>query len=169
VLGVVLVGVIWKNFAGGGEKLTPRAEKEQPKLAEPAAAAPAASAPAAKVAVVNGTAAAGAASAAAAGAASPFGEFAADQNWPAPALGEVIQHDPFAAPDWAGPHTASAEDEALTEKRIAELMASKDAIIVMTGDKRMARIGKQEFQVGDRLGRYRISEITSQGVVLSER
>jgi hypothetical protein len=163
VLGVVLVGVIWKNFAGGGEKLTPRAEKEQPELAEPAAAVPAAAAPAAIApsAAANGSAAGSAAS--------PFGEFAADRNWPAPALGEVIKHDPFAAPDWAGPHTESAEDEALTEKRIAELMASKDAIIVMTGDKRIARIGKQEFQVGDRLGRYRISEITSQGVVLSER
>jgi hypothetical protein len=170
VLAVVLVGVIWKNFSAGGEKLTPRAEKDQPELTEAAAPAPAAakaaaSAPAATTAAANGITAGGTA----AGGTSPFGEFAVDQNWPSPALGEVMNYDAFAAPDWAGPHAESPEDEALTEKRIAELMASKEAIIVMTGEKRIARIGKQEFQVGDRLGRYRISEITSQGVVLSER
>jgi hypothetical protein len=165
VLAVVLVGIIWKNCSGGaGEKLTPRVEKERPELA--AASAAAAPAPSA---AVNAAGTAVSAGAAAANGVSPFGDFAVDQSWAEPALSDVIKYDPLAAGSWAGAHTVSPEDEALTEKRINELMASKDAIIFMTGDKRVARIGAQEFRVGDTLGRYRISEITSQGVVLSER
>ena len=77
--------------------------------------------------------------------------------------------DPFAMSAWAAPaQSDSAGDEAFNENQINELLSSKDAIIFMAGDKRVARIGKQEFRVGDTVGHYRISDITSQGVVLSE-
>ena len=167
VLALALVGVVWKNFSGGsGEKLTARVEKERPELA--AASAAVMPAPSGGPAVnTEGTPAP--AGAAVANGVNSFGDFAVDQSWPEPALDEVIKHDPLAAGGWAGAPTKSPEDEALTEKRINELMASKDAIIFMAGDKRVARIGTQEFRVGDTLGRYKISEITSQGMVLSER
>lgn len=163
VLALVLVGVVWKNFfAGGGEKLTPRVEKASPRVT---AARPLATTSKGSAAAANSAKGAAAAS----GEANPFGDFAVDRNWPQPALSEVTKYDPFAAGSWAGAQPESPEDEALTEKRINELMTSKDAIIFMSGGTRVARIGKQEFRVGDTLGRYKISEITSQGVVLSER
>jgi hypothetical protein len=166
VLALALVGIIWKNFSGGsGEKLTPRVDKERPALAASNVAAP----PAPSGAATNTAGTPVSAGAAAASGVDPFGDFAVDQSWPEPALSDVIKHDPLAAGSWAGAHTESPEDEALTEKRINELMASKNAIIFMTGNNRVARIGTQEFRVGDTLGRYKISEITSQGVVLSER
>jgi hypothetical protein len=140
-------------------------DKDRPQLA---ASAPAPAATPTTLATSASKGAAGS-NAAAASEANPFGDFAVDQNWPEPTIGEITKHDPFAAGSWAGAQAESAEDEALTEKRINELMESKDAIIFMTGGTRVARIGKQEFRVGDRLGRYTISAITSQGVVLSER
>jgi hypothetical protein len=168
LLAVVLVGVVWKNFfAGGGEKLTPRVDKERPQLAA-SAPAPAAT-PTTPATSASASKGAAGSNAAAASEANPFGDFAVDQNWREPTLGEITKHDPFAAATWAGAQAESAEDVALTEKRINELMESKDAIIFMAGGTRVARIGKQEFRVGDRLGRYTISAITSQGVVLSER
>ena len=48
------------------------------------------------------------------------------------------------------------------------LLAAENAIILVSGDKRIARVGEHEYQVGDVIGRYKISEISSKGVVLSE-
>src|SRR4051812_12716202 len=142
VLAIVLIGVIAKNFSSeAAEPLAPR------KLTAVESAAAAGQKPAAQAA---GQASANAVAATtAAGPDNPFGEFAADEGWPQPPLKDVIKYDPFAPAEWAAAAKKdSAEDEALSEKQINELLSSKDAIIFMAGDKRVARIGKQEFRVG---------------------
>jgi hypothetical protein len=100
--------------------------------------------------------------------AGPFGEFAEDGHWPELPLRQVTSLDPLATAAWAKPPEQSAEGAVRTETQINELLAAKEAIIFVSGDKRIARIGDRQFQVGDRLGRYLISEISPRGVVLSE-
>jgi hypothetical protein len=98
----------------------------------------------------------------------PFGEFLVDDDWQELPLKEVTKYDPFAIADWAmAAEAGGLAGDMMSEKQINELLAAKDAIIFMTGDKRVARIGKQDFRVGDRIGRYKISDITAKGVVLS--
>jgi hypothetical protein len=100
--------------------------------------------------------------------ASPFGEFAEDQHWPELPLKEVTEFDPFAISKWAVPAVGVDGAPVLNEEQINEMLAAENAIILVSGDKRIARIGDQEFQVGDVLGRFKITDITSKGVVLSE-
>jgi hypothetical protein len=97
----------------------------------------------------------------------PFGEFAVDQHWPERPLKEVTSYDPLAASEWVRP-PAVAEGPVYNEEQINDLLAAQNAIIFVAGDKRIARIGDKEFQVGDEIGRYTISDITAKGVVLNE-
>jgi hypothetical protein len=92
----------------------------------------------------------------------------ADDDWHELPLSAVTKHDPFAIADWAmAAQAGGLAGDVASEKQINELLAAKDAIIFMAGEKRVARIGNQEFRVGDTIGRYKISDITAQGVVLS--
>ena len=100
-------------------------------------------------------------------AAGPFGAFAVDQNWPERPLREITSYDPLAAAEWIKP-PVSVAGPAYNEAQINELLAAQNAIIFVSGDTRIARIGDKEFQVGDAIGRYTISEITAKGVVLNE-
>ena len=100
--------------------------------------------------------------------ANPFGEFADDGHWPELPLREITSFDPLATAAWARPPEETAEGNIRTETQLNELLVAKEAIIFVSGDKRIARIGDKEFQVGDRLGRYQISDISPRGVELSE-
>ena len=159
VLSIGLVGVIAKNWFGSSEP------EEESATTESHITAAAATAPTMAVtppAVSTGS------SANATAADNPFGEFVADDDWPEAPLDEVIKYDPFATAHWATAAEAGGQaGDVVSEKQISELLAAKDAIIFMAGDTRVARIGKQEFRVGDTIGRYKISDITAQGVVLS--
>ena len=151
VLAVVMVIVIASNWPASGEP--------------PADETTVASGPAPPPAPTDSEMLAAAERAASAG---PFGEFAEDQHWPERPLSEVTKLDPFAKSDWAIPPDAVAKGQEYNEKEINELFASNNAIIFVAGDKRIARIGDQEYQIGDVIGRYKISDISSRGVVLSE-
>ncbi|RIK86934.1 MAG: hypothetical protein DCC67_02405 [Planctomycetota bacterium] len=96
----------------------------------------------------------------------PFGEFATDDNWPTLPISEATTFDPMAAAPWAA--SSAGGDNGLSDAQISELMAAKNAIILMSGGTRVARIGSQEFRVGDKVGRFRIVDISSQGITLSE-
>lgn len=99
---------------------------------------------------------------------SPFGEFAADENWPDVSLKAATSFDPLAIASWAAPAVAENEDSGFTEEHVKELLGAQNAIILMSGETRLARIGDREFKVGDTIGHFRISDISAQGVVLSE-
>jgi hypothetical protein len=149
VLALVMIGVIASNWPS--DEAAPVAD-----TVEAAAEAP--------VATVAESSAAPAADAAAAG---PFGEFAVDRHWPERAVKEVAGFDPLAASEWIKPPAAES-GPVVSEQQINELLAAENAIIFVAGDKRIARIGDQVFQVGDVVGRYIISDITAKGVVLDE-
>jgi hypothetical protein len=152
VLAIVMIGVIASNWpSAAAPPVDETAAEPQP----PVAAATTEASPQTQPAVPAG----------------PFGEFAADQHWPELPITEVTKYDPFAEAHWAAPPkpVESAESgPAYNEEQINELLAAKNAIIFVSGDKRVARIGEQEFQVGDVLGHYKITDITPKGVVLSE-
>jgi hypothetical protein len=153
VLALVLVYVLVSNFSamasGGG---TPHAE---------AGAAPqAASAEAVKEDLV----------APAPVGANPFGEFAEDQDWPKTSLDKLMSFDPLAAPPWMAPaeRVATTDAEESDTKSLEELRSAASAIIIVADGHRIARIGSQDYHVGDFVGPYQITDISSAGIVLSE-
>jgi hypothetical protein len=149
VLALVLVGVVATNWptAAAAPELEPQAAHRPRKAPTPAASAQ----------PNEPTAPAG-----------PFGDFAEDGHWPELPLRQATSYDPLAIAPWARPPEAAADGAVASETQVNELLAAKEAIIFVSGDKRIARIGDKEFQEGDRLGRYLISEISPRGVVLSE-
>jgi hypothetical protein len=102
------------------------------------------------------------------GSTSPFGEFAEDRHWPEFPVQEAAAFDPFEISKWAAPPASVDGGPAYNQEQFNELLAAENAIIFVAGDKRIARIGDQEFQIGDVFGRFKITEISSKGVVLSE-
>ena len=157
VLAVVLVGVIASNFKSGANV--------------PEVAAPADQAAATAVVATNPTPESGA-PAETSGAAStgPFGEFAEDAKWPGVTLEEATKFDPLAVPAWAGPPPPSdvGTGREFSEEQLTELNKAGNAIIFVSGNKRVALIGTQEFHVGDMIGGMKISDISSAGIVLSD-
>ena len=97
---------------------------------------------------------------------SHFGEFAYEEVWPEAPLSEATKVDPLAAPSWAIAHEQS--EEKFDEAQIKELFASQNTIIFMSGRRRIARVGTQEFEVGDTIGQFKITDISAHGVALSE-
>jgi hypothetical protein len=100
----------------------------------------------------------------------PFGEFAADEPWAEATLEDAVKFDPLATPKWANPapDVEAAAERKHGEEKLNELRNAQNTIIITAGDKKIARIGEHEFQVGDTVGGFRITEISSEGVVLSE-
>jgi hypothetical protein len=154
VLAMVLAGVLVRNFGGGGQELAQVDGAAAPRASSTAKATPAGgSEPVPNQKSYN-----------------PFGEFAADRDWPTISLDKIISFDPLAAPPWAAAAeqaeaAANGEPEA---KSLEELRTAANAIIFIADGQRVARIGDQEYHVGDRVGRYEITDISSAGIVLSE-
>jgi hypothetical protein len=159
-LGAVLVTVLASNFRGAAE------EPAVASLTADAAATPVA--PAAPQAPALAPAATASQSPNRPTTAAPFGEFAADGDWPAYSLEKLVRFDPFAAPAWMAVTEQSAEDDQDDDQTLKDLQEAQNAIILVTGDQRVARIGSQEYRVGDMVGAYRITDISSAGIVLSD-
>ena len=103
-------------------------------------------------------------------AASPFGAFASDPSWPQMKIEEITKFDPLATAAWAAPapDVAATAEREHGEEQLNQLRNAQNAIIITAGEKRIARIGEYEFQVGDTVGEFKITDITSAGVVLSK-
>lgn len=160
VLALVMVGVIASNFSGG----------QSPPVA--AAAEGVEHAPETTASGVANSSAGSSAAPQADDAANPFGKFAEVEPWPKAPLKTVTRFDPFARAAWAVVKEVVESDAAAEEqdsaRKLDELRNAENAIIIMSGDTRKAVIGEHEFQIGDVIGRFRIEDITSSGVVLSE-
>jgi hypothetical protein len=149
VLAVVLVYVLASNFGGGASAdAAPSAEAAAQEQAAPALEA------AAPVTVAGG---------------SPFGEFVEDRDWPKASLDKLLSFDPLGAPPWMAvverEDIGSGESDATS---LEELRNAASAIIFIADGQRVARIGSQDYRVGDLVGPYQITEITSAGIVLGE-
>jgi hypothetical protein len=151
VLAVVLVYVLASNFRGSTEKLTRRPSPHRSRAAEIVASRRAMTPAPAPTST------------------SPFGDFAADADWPEPSLDKLTSFDPLAAPPWmaVGEQGAVAADDP-GAKSLEQLQQSGNAIIFVAGSQRVARIGSQDYHVGDMVGKLQITDISSQGIVLSE-
>jgi len=145
VLALILVGVIGSNLRGSAEEPAALVPAAVTATSEPAQPGLIAGKP-----TVND---------------SPFGDFAVDADWPEPSLEQLINFDPFAPPASAVAVEPGIDS---TDDSLRNLSEAKDAIIFVTGDQRVARIGETEYHVGDAVGRFRITEISSAGIVLSE-
>jgi hypothetical protein len=160
-LAAVLVAVVASNFRGAAIEPAVAATPEP-------AEAPAAAAPAV---VVPTETPVEAASAATPTTADPFGKFAVDADWPRYDLDKLVGFDPLAAPAWYAPSEQEATAEAAgvdPAQSLRELQEAQNAIILVTGEHRVARIGSQEYRVGDMVGPYLITDISSAGIVLSD-
>jgi uncharacterized protein YdeI (BOF family) len=100
--------------------------------------------------------------------ASPFAEFAIDDDWPEVPLEQLVRFDPLKKPEWLAPSPASDEATAeANEQTIQDLQNATNAIIFVSGGERVAHIGSHEYRVGDMVGDYLITDISSAGIVLS--
>jgi hypothetical protein len=161
LLAVVLVGVLASNFRGGADAGAELAvssaaarRRSRPQPVDDAANTPAEPDPSATPETE-----------------SPFGKFAADADWPSYSLDELVRFDPLAAPMWNAPAVAASGGAGGGESHAAalqELQQAQNAIILVSGNERVARIGSQEYRVGDAVGPYLITGISSAGIVLSE-
>jgi hypothetical protein len=155
LLAVVLVGVLASNFRGEADAAASLAvanEGPRPRARAVVAAAKASESPDPSATSASD---------------SPFGKFAVDAHWPGYSLDELVRFDPLAAPTWNAP-TAAANKEGAQTASLQQLQEAQNAIILVSGNERVARIGSQEYRVGDKVGSYLITGISSAGIVLSE-
>jgi hypothetical protein len=158
LLAVVLVGVLASNFRGEADE------------AASLAVASVGPRPRARAVVAAAKASESPDPAATSASDSPFGKFAVDAHWPGHSLDELVRFDPLAAPAWNAPAAASsaANDGGAQTASLQQLQEAQNAIILVSGNERVARIGSQEYRVGDKVGSYLITGISSAGIVLSE-
>jgi hypothetical protein len=155
LLAMVLVYVLWSNFAGSQEHLAITEPGSMP-VVPPAVVSPSPSASKTQPEVTPGT--------------SPFGAFAVDGSWPEPDLEVLVKFDPLSAPPWMGVVEQLDEgpcDDEAQSKSLEELQKAQNAIIFMSGKQRVARIGGEDYRIGDMVGHYKITDISSAGIVLS--
>jgi hypothetical protein len=119
--------------------------------------------------------------------ASPEQSHRAVAQWPERTLQEIVRHDPLVVPSWyqvelpPNPTTnlAATEDPqsaaaAAAQRRLRnsvvldELRQQGATIVVLAEGSKAAAIGEQRLRVGDTIEGFQISDITLQGVVLSE-
>jgi len=96
------------------------------------------------------------------------------QGWTQLPLEELVKHDPMAAPAWyVAAATKPAEEDALVDTAgqalaLAELEKQGANIVMIAGGERVATIGAEQLRIGDRIEGFRVIDITTQGVVLTE-
>jgi hypothetical protein len=107
-----------------------------------------------------------------------------ERHWPKIALEEVLQHDPFAVPPALRPPEApkpatvatEAPDKARREElqrqraqALAAIRAQGVHMIFLGEEERVAIIGDRRVRVGDLFEGFRVTDIGSDGVTLSEQ
>jgi hypothetical protein len=93
--------------------------------------------------------------------------------WPKYSLEKVIKHDPLAKPMWylmaqAAEEGTAGASLARSAQVLEELKKQPTKIVVISGDERIATIGELSFRVGDTIEGFQVTEITTDGIVLTE-
>jgi len=95
-------------------------------------------------------------------------------EWQEMPLRDVLAHDPFQPPQWfvlANQPIAERESSATaenTEKLLEQLKQKSMNIVVISGTTKIATIGGNEVRVGDLIEGFRVTDITTEGITLSE-
>lgn len=103
----------------------------------------------------------------------PNQQLSKPQQWPRLSVKEASTFDPFAAtgPLAAPPSTVTkpnAEDETKDSLALEKLLQQKATIVVIADKDKVATIGTQQLRIGDVVEGYQVTDITTQGVVLTE-
>lgn len=150
VLALVLVAVVWRNIAGSSPAGPNEASSTTPPLAAVAKKVPAEPT-----------------------AADSQRRPVVPKVWPKYNLDTVVKFDPLAKPTWyVAAHAAESGTAGASLARSAqvleELKKQQTKIIVISGDERIATIGELSLRVGDTIEGFRVTEITTDGIVLTE-
>lgn len=143
VLTLTLIAVIWHNASGSAQPVAKRIRQSAiPRVKSDVAPAPK---PMVKI---------------------------ANRKWPEISLAKAVKNDPFAMPAWY--LMAQAEEGtvgaslARSAQVLDELKKQQTKIIVISNEDRIATIGEQSFRVGDMIEGFQVTEITTDGIVLTE-
>lgn len=93
--------------------------------------------------------------------------------WPKYSLEKVTKYDPLAKPMWYLMAQATEEGTAgaslaRSAQVLEELKKQPTKIVVVSGNERIATIGELSFRVGDTIEGFQVTEITTDGIVLTE-
>jgi type IV secretory pathway VirB10-like protein len=93
--------------------------------------------------------------------------------WPKFTLEKVTKYDPLAKPMWylmahASESGSQGASLARSAQVLEELKKQPTKIVVISGDERIATIGELSFRVGDTIEGFQVTEITTEGIVLTE-
>lgn len=95
-------------------------------------------------------------------------------DWPEVDLQDALQHDPLATPSWYAVkeqktnQASQIEGEDGRRQRIRELEKEGARIVVITDQEKAATIGEKKVQIGDIIEGFQVSNITTEGIVLTE-
>jgi hypothetical protein len=151
-LAVMLIAVIWHNVAASqspAESQTSRPSTPQPIVA---AATPMSTKPIPAATDVVTT---------------------PHKVWPKYSLEKVTKYDPLAKPMWflmaqAAEEGTAGASLARSAQVLEELKKQPTKIVVISGNERIATIGELSFRVGDTIEGFQVTEITTDGIVLTE-
>jgi hypothetical protein len=88
--------------------------------------------------------------------------------WPEISLQATLANDPFALPAWAAPHEQEAAVTSQEPDQLAEYQKQGASIVVITASQKSATIGEQRVRVGDILAGYKVSDITTDGILVDK-
>jgi hypothetical protein len=147
-LAVVLLAIVWRNVTASGAP--PEAEQTRP--VEVAAKTPTPTRQSPTIAESTAT---------------------TRKVWPKYSLEKVTKHDPLAKPMWylmaqAAEEGTAGVSLARSAQVLEELKKQPTKIVVISGDERIATIGELSFRVGDTIEGFQVTEITTDGIVLTE-
>lgn len=95
------------------------------------------------------------------------------QQWPRLSVEEASAFDPFSAIGPLAPPPIEAmqpiaEDEKEDSPAMEKLLQQKATIVVIADNDKVATIGTQQIHIGDVIEGYKITDITTQGIVLTK-
>lgn len=153
ILGLVLVTVIWRNVAGSSPTKPAKASHPSTSAKAETALAKPASKPQAAI--------------------SKRIESETPRVWPQVSLEQTVKHDPFALPMWylmAQADEAGSPGAAIAKSAqvLEELKRQQTKIVVISSEDRVATIGERSYRVGDMIEGFKVTAITTEGIVLTE-
>ena len=89
--------------------------------------------------------------------------------WPEVDFAESLASNPFALPSWAvRAKPLGTVTQEFASRELAELKEQGATIIVIGSEKKTATIGEEKYHVGDALEGFRVTDITTHGIVLNK-
>jgi len=94
-------------------------------------------------------------------------------RWQELPLEAITAHDPLRVPPWYRQNDQE-EGEAKSgtlldaQELVEKLQQETSRIVIVTGDEKVAQFGEVEIRVGDMIQGFRVTEITTDGIVFSE-